>query len=289
MDKSQHVREVYRFLQKLYPNPVSFLNYNSPYQLMVAVILSAQTTDAQVNKVTPLLFRNYPGPKDLMVSNLDKVEIIIRSTGFYKVKARNIIGAAKKLVLDYNSAVPEDMDDLLTIPGVGRKSANVIRAHCYDKPAIIVDTHFSANLPANCDIRILLSFDNRATWVKFSALDTYAEHTGGLVNISTGNTLAEIVSWVAGVDLSAISSIDFAVYLEKSATASDEYTIDGTPWVSKIIFTIEVDPDIYRAYLDNTAYSFHGYGTGEVEKNLDDARNNQRVIFIDLHDWRVGA
>jgi len=143
MEKSQYVREVYRLLQKLYPNPVSFLNYNSPYQLMVAVILSAQTTDAQVNKVTPLLFRNYPDPKDLMISNLDKVEIIIRSTGFYKVKAHNIIGAAEKLVLDYNSEVPENMDELLTIPGIGRKSANVIRAHCYNKPAIIFDTHFS--------------------------------------------------------------------------------------------------------------------------------------------------
>ncbi len=171
MDKSQHVREIYRLLQKLYPNPVSFLNYNSPYQLMVAVILSAQTTDAQVNKVTPLLFRNYPDPKDLMVSNLGKVEIIIRSTGFYKVKARNITGAAKKLVLDYNSEVPENMDELLTIPGIGRKSANVIRAHCYNKPAIIVDTHFSrvtgrigltdSSNPVKIENDLLLLTDNR--------------------------------------------------------------------------------------------------------------------------------
>ena len=143
MDKSQHIREVHSLLQKLYPNPVSFLDYNSPYQLMVAVILSAQTTDAQVNKVTPLLFRKYPDPKGLMVSDLVEVERIIRSTGFYKVKARNITSAAQKLVLDYNSEVPEVMDELLTLSGVGRKSANVIRAHCYNKPAIIVDTHFA--------------------------------------------------------------------------------------------------------------------------------------------------
>lgn len=143
MDKSHHVKEVYKLLKKLYPHPVSFLDYNSPYQLMVAVILSAQTTDVQVNNVTPELFRNYPDPRGLMVSNLAEVERIIRSTGFYKVKTRNIIGAAAKLVLDYNSEVPILMDDLLSLPGVGRKSANVIRAHCYNKAAIIVDTHFS--------------------------------------------------------------------------------------------------------------------------------------------------
>lgn len=143
MDKSQHVREVHKLLQRLYPDPVSFLDYNSPYQLLVAVILSAQTTDAQVNKVTPELFESYPDPESLMASRLVEVESIIRSTGYYKVKARNITRAANKLVLDYNSEVPLLMDELLTLPGVGRKSANVIRAHCYDKPAIIVDTHFS--------------------------------------------------------------------------------------------------------------------------------------------------
>ena len=143
MDKSQHIREVHRLLQELYPNPVSFLDYNSPYQLMVAVILSAQTTDAQVNRVTPLLFGKYPDPESLMVSSLVEVERIIRSTGFYKVKARNITQAAKKLVSDYNSNVPEEMNELLTLSGVGRKSANVIRAHCYNKPVIIVDTHFA--------------------------------------------------------------------------------------------------------------------------------------------------
>ncbi|MCK5199233.1 MAG: endonuclease III [Spirochaetales bacterium] len=143
MDKSHHVWEVHKLLRKLYPDPVSFLDYNSPYQLMVAVILSAQTTDAQVNRVTPELFRKYPDPGGLMASNLIEVERIIRSTGFYKVKARNITRAAEKLVLDYNSEVPLLMDELLTLPGIGRKSANVIRAHCYNKPAIIVDTHFS--------------------------------------------------------------------------------------------------------------------------------------------------
>jgi len=143
MDKAHHVKEVYKLLQKLYPNSLTFLDYKTPFQLMVAVVLSAQTTDAQVNKVTPVLFGKYPDPGSLMVAELTDVERIIRSTGFYKVKTRNITGAAKKLVTDFNSEVPQNMEELLTLPGVGRKSANVIRAHCYNKPAIIVDTHFS--------------------------------------------------------------------------------------------------------------------------------------------------
>ena len=143
MDKSHHVIEIYKLLHNLYPNAVTFLDYQSPYQLMVAVILSAQTTDAQVNKVTPELFIQYPHPEDLQSANVEEVERIIRPTGFYKVKSRNIIGAAEKVALNYDSIVPQSMENLLTLPGVGRKSANVIRAHCFDKPAIIVDTHFS--------------------------------------------------------------------------------------------------------------------------------------------------
>lgn len=143
MDKAHHVKEVYKLLQKLYPNALTFLDYKTPFQLLVAVVLSAQTTDAQVNKVTPILFGKYPDPDALMAAELTDVELIIRSTGFYKVKTRNITGAARKLVTDYNSEVPQNMEKLLTLPGVGRKSANVIRAHCYNKPAIIVDTHFS--------------------------------------------------------------------------------------------------------------------------------------------------
>jgi endonuclease-3 len=119
------------------------LDYKSAFQLLIAVILSAQTTDAQVNKVSPILFKKYPNPQALMNSSIDDVEKIIKSTGFYKVKAKNITSTAKKLFLDYNSEVPKHMDDLLTLRGVGRKSANVVRAHCFNDPAIIVDTHFS--------------------------------------------------------------------------------------------------------------------------------------------------
>lgn len=143
MDECTHVKEVYKLLHKLYPNALTFLEYTNPFQLLVAVVLSAQTTDAQVNKVTPVLFGKYPDPEALMNAETADVETIVRSTGFYKVKTKNIIGAAKKLVADFNSEVPEQMDKLLTLPGVGRKSANVVRAHCFNKAAIIVDTHFS--------------------------------------------------------------------------------------------------------------------------------------------------
>jgi len=143
MDKSHHVKEVYKLLHKIYPNALTFLDYSTPFQLLVAVVLSAQTTDAQVNKVSPALFSIYPDPESLMNAKLADVETIIRSTGFYKVKSRNIIGAAKKLALNYNSEVPVDMEELIKLPGVGRKSANVVRAHCFNKPSIIVDTHFS--------------------------------------------------------------------------------------------------------------------------------------------------
>ncbi|MCF6335284.1 MAG: endonuclease III [Spirochaetales bacterium] len=143
MDIKERADAVYQLLKDEYPDTHTFLNYSNPYELMVAVILSAQTTDAQVNRISPLLFKRYPDPKSLKSSGIGDVENIIRSTGFYRVKARNITGAAKKLVTDFNSEVPVGMDKLLTLPGVGRKSANVIRAHCFDKPAIIVDTHFA--------------------------------------------------------------------------------------------------------------------------------------------------
>ena len=143
MNEPAHVKEVYKLLRKIYPDAITFLDYKTPFQLLVAVVLSAQTTDAQVNKITPVLFAKYPDPEALMAAQIPNVEGIIRSTGFYKVKTRNIIGAAKKIVSDYNSEVPQQMEDLLTLPGVGRKSANVIRAHCFNKPSIIVDTHFS--------------------------------------------------------------------------------------------------------------------------------------------------
>ncbi len=132
-------------LEKLadeYPSTPSLLTYDTPFQLLIAVILSAQTTDNQVNNVTPGLFSRYPGIADLAGANQTEVESLIRSTGYYRTKAKNIIAAAKTVNRDFSGSVPGTMEELLTIPGTGRKTAGVILNHLYKVPAIIVDTHF---------------------------------------------------------------------------------------------------------------------------------------------------
>lgn len=121
----------------------SLLDYSNAFQLLVAVTLSAQTTDAQVNKVLPRLFERFPGPPELARAEIEDIEEIIHSLGFFRTKARNIRAAAALLVSDYGGRVPDQMEDLLRLPGIGRKSAGVVLYHIYNKPAIIVDTHFS--------------------------------------------------------------------------------------------------------------------------------------------------
>lgn len=142
-NRKKLVDAVIPLLQSKYPHTQPLLEYENCFQLLIAVILSAQCTDAQVNKVTPLLFAEYPNPLQLGNAPLDTLEDIIHSTGFYKNKARNIREAAALLDRKFNGIVPKGMEDLLLLPGIGRKSANVVRAHCFGLPAIIVDTHFS--------------------------------------------------------------------------------------------------------------------------------------------------
>lgn len=125
-----------------YRETPSLLAYRSPWELLVGVILSAQTTDEQVNAVLPALFGKFPGPDELAEAPPEVVEGIIRSVGFFRRKAASIIGAAVHVRDEHDGHVPGTMEELLRIPGVGRKSAGVILLHVYDKPAIIVDTHF---------------------------------------------------------------------------------------------------------------------------------------------------
>ena len=141
VNASERSREITRRLCREYPDRRPLLHYRSPFELIIAVILSAQTTDAQVNEVTPALFRRYPGPADLAIADVEEVESIVHSTGFYRNKARNIIGAARVIHERFADQVPREMDDLVSIPGVGRKSANVIRGVVFGLPAIVVDTH----------------------------------------------------------------------------------------------------------------------------------------------------
>lgn len=128
-------------LCELYPNPKTELIYDSPFQLLIAVILSAQCTDAQVNKATPSLFANYPTPEKLMNAPLQKVEKLVHSCGFYRAKAKAIIKTATDIVEKFNGKIPESLDDLTTLAGVGRKTASVVLNQAFDIPAIAVDTH----------------------------------------------------------------------------------------------------------------------------------------------------
>ncbi|MBN2651532.1 MAG: endonuclease III [Spirochaetales bacterium] len=142
MEYRETINEIFEILDAEYEKEIVFLEYNSPFELLIGVVLSARTTDRQVNIVIKQLFAQFPTPDDLANSNYDEVCNIIRSVGFFKVKARNIIDLSKMLVSEFGSTVPDTMEDLLRLPGCGRKSANVILGTCYGKPAIIVDTHF---------------------------------------------------------------------------------------------------------------------------------------------------
>ncbi|MFZ9284181.1 MAG: endonuclease III [Candidatus Nanopelagicales bacterium] len=134
--------EILRLLQATYPDADCELNFNNPFQLLVATVLSAQCTDARVNDVTKVLFKRYPKPKDLAAADRSELEEIIKSTGFFRAKANSLLGLANKLVTDYNSEVPVELDELVKLPGVGRKTANVVRGEAFDLPGLTVDTHF---------------------------------------------------------------------------------------------------------------------------------------------------
>ncbi len=131
----------YDNLYSLYPDAKCELNYSSIYELVIAVSLSAQTTDRAVNKVTKVLFDKYPTMNDLANANLSDVEDILRVLGLYRNKAKNVIAIAKMLIDDFNGQVPETREELTKLPGVGRKTANVVISEGFRKPALAVDTH----------------------------------------------------------------------------------------------------------------------------------------------------
>lgn len=133
--------EVARRLADEYPEAVCELDYTNAFELLAATILSAQCTDARVNMVTPALFRRYPTPADLAAANPAELEEIIRSTGFYQNKTKSLIGMAHGLLERFAGEVPTDLDDLVTLPGVGRKTGNVVRSVAYGLPGLPVDTH----------------------------------------------------------------------------------------------------------------------------------------------------
>ena len=125
----------------MYPVAICELTHDNAFQLLTATILSAQSTDVRVNIVTPALFAEYPNAAALAAADIDRVEELIRSTGFYHSKAKNIIGMAKGVVERFGGEVPSDLDDLVSLPGVGRKTANVVRSVAFKMPGLPVDTH----------------------------------------------------------------------------------------------------------------------------------------------------
>jgi endonuclease III len=132
---------VSRALAKLYPEARISLNFETPWQCLAATILSAQSTDAGVNLVTPRLFREYPDARAMAAADRRHVEELIVKTGFFRQKTRSLIGAAQKIVEDYGGEVPSSLEALVKIRGVGRKTANVILGHIFGKPGFVVDTH----------------------------------------------------------------------------------------------------------------------------------------------------
>jgi endonuclease-3 len=133
---------VYKQLEKLYPDAHCALDHGSPFQLLVATILSAQCTDVRVNIVTPALFKAYPTPRKMAQAKITHLEQLVKTTGFFRNKAKNIQGAALAIEQDHGGEVPDTMEELLKLPGVARKTANVVLGNAFDKNiGVVVDTH----------------------------------------------------------------------------------------------------------------------------------------------------
>jgi endonuclease-3 len=138
---AERVRQIYPILRKTYPNAGIALTFGNPLELLIATILSAQCTDARVNMVTPGLFQKYKSAEDWAGADLKQIEQDIKSCGFYHNKAVSIQGAARKVLEDFGGKVPQTMDELVSLPGVGRKTAHCVLGNAYGQPAIMCDTH----------------------------------------------------------------------------------------------------------------------------------------------------
>lgn len=160
--------KVFAFLEKEYPEAKAALNFNSPFELLIATILSAQCTDARVNMVTPSLFRKYPSPKSFAEADRRELEIEIKSTGFFRQKAKSVISCSKAIVENFGGEVPRTMEQLLTLDGVGRKTANVVLGNAFGIPGIAVDTHVS-----RLSQRLGFSAKEDPTKIEFDLMDLF--------------------------------------------------------------------------------------------------------------------
>jgi len=141
MLSKEEIKEVINILLKTYPDATVELEHSSTFELLIATILSAQCTDVRVNKITRELFKDYNAPEDFIQLTEKELGEKIRSCGFYKVKSKNILATSRKIIEEFNGQVPDTMEELITLPGVGRKTANVVLSNAFGVPAIAVDTH----------------------------------------------------------------------------------------------------------------------------------------------------
>ena len=142
MLKKERAIKAVQGLEKLYPDAICSLEYSDAFQLLIATRLSAQCTDKRVNMVTPDLFKEFPTAEKMAEAKLSRVEELIKTCGLYKTKAKDLIGIAKSLMKNYGGIVPDTIEELTTLPGVGRKTANLVVGDIYKKPAVVTDTHF---------------------------------------------------------------------------------------------------------------------------------------------------
>lgn len=180
MKKIEHALEVFNRLKKLYPDAHCELNHSNPFELLVATILSAQCTDVRVNMVTPALFKKYPTPKKLAGAKLEEVEEAIKSINFFRNKSKALIGCAQDLVQKHNSEIPRTVEELSDLPGVGRKTANVVLGNAFNiNTGIVVDTHVKRTSlllgltkqtdPVKVEVDLMKLFPNE-TWTDLSHL-----------------------------------------------------------------------------------------------------------------------
>jgi endonuclease-3 len=175
-------KAIYRILVKHYPNVTCELDFQTPFQLLVATVLSAQCTDKRVNSVTPSLFQAYGSPALMAKAPIARLEELIYSVGFFHSKARNLKALSQKILTDYDGDIPPTLDDLITLPGVGRKTANVVLGHAFGIPGITVDTHFGR-------------LSRRFEWSASKDPDTVEEEVGRLLPKKEWTNLSQRMIW----------------------------------------------------------------------------------------------
>ena len=180
--RKRRARRMYRVLRDTYPDAHCELDFSGPYELLVATILSAQCTDARVNMVTPELFARYPEPAALAAAPREEVERIIASTGFFRNKAASLQGMSAAVCERYGGNVPGRLRDLVTLPGVGRKTANVVLGNAFDVPGITVDTHFGR-------------LSRRMGWTEQTDPDKVEAEVGALFPRSDWTMLSHVLIW----------------------------------------------------------------------------------------------